>query len=326
MFQIRPAALVLASALLNACGPSTTERIIPAYGAALPEAVREPAHRKSWMSPAARGAPLLYVSNSTGVTVYSNPGGDTFKLVGELFGFQTAAGECTDNSGDVFIADETARVIDEYAHGAVTPKAVISDTLGQPLGCAIDRRTGRLAVTNFSNPSGGEPGNVALYASPSGSATEYTSSTLYIPLFCNFDRKGNLYVDGYNSGYQGELEELPNGAAGITTFAVSGGTLHIPAGLLVNGAQLLLGDISGSVSRIYEVSVSGTTATIAGTIPLSRTNEIAQFSLFGSASATAILAPDNASKTLEIYSFPSGTVLGSISDGISYSVGTAISP
>ncbi len=319
MFGVRPAAAVAALAL-SACAPQAQSAFTPVHNAtAISNAT------VSWMRAAAHSETLLYVSDAGGVTVYADSGGNTFTLAGELFGFQTPAGECTDSRGDVFIADENARAIDEYAHGAITPKAVIADDLGQPLSCAIDRKTGRLAVTNFSGTSGVEPGNVAIYPSLSSKPVEYTNPTLYVPLFCAFDRKGDLYVDAYDSGYHGVLSELPNGSGNFTILSLSGGTLNIPSGLLVNGSQLLLGEYDDTSSRIYQVTVRHNLATVVGTVPLSKTHQVAQFSLLSSGSSTAVLAPDNEFSNVEIYSFPGGAALGAITDHISQPVGTALS-
>ncbi len=55
---------------------------------------------KSWMLPEAKSEDLLYVSAYSDVLVYTYPGG---KQVGDLKGFNSAAGECVDSKGNVFI-------------------------------------------------------------------------------------------------------------------------------------------------------------------------------------------------------------------------------
>ena len=281
---------------------------------------------RSWLKPASKQQTLLYVTDAAGVTVYVNTGGTNFELAGELFGFAVPAGECTDARGDVFITDETAQVIDEYAHGAITPKAQIVDPFGQPLSCAIDRKTGRMAVTNASNPSGAYPGNVVIYSSPSGAPSEYSDSHLYVPLFCSFDRKSNLYVDGYDSSFHPVLSELSKSAQNFTILNLSGGTWFLPTGLLTKGTELLLGDLYDRSTHIYEVRVSGSTATIFNTIPLSKTQDLAEFTLWESGSSTLILAPDNSYNNVEFYAYPNGSPIGALTSGISQPVGTAISP
>lgn len=51
----------------------------------------------------------------------------------------------------------------------------------------------------------------------------------------------------------------------------------------------------------------------------------AQFSLYGSGSATTILAPDNGYNNVEIYSYPSDSALGSVTSGISTPAAAVIS-
>ncbi len=319
MFAFRFFAVPVTIASLCACGSS-----MPATTATDPVAAQA---QKSWVRVAAQRETLLYVSEfgSSGVTIYANPGGDTFTLAGELFGFQSPIGLCADPRGDVFIADSNARTIVEYAHGAVTPKAVIADPLGEPYSCAIDRKTGRLAVTNLSNSSGGEPGNVLVFASPTSTPVEYSDSRLNEPLFCTFDRKGNVFVDAYDTSFRAVLGELPNGGSGFTILSLTGGTMNVPSGLLANGSSLLLGDSYDPKTKIYEITVSGSTATVANTIALSKTQTLAQFGLFGSGSSMAIIAPDYDYSNVWVYAYPSGTVLGSIAGGISQPVGAVIS-
>src|SRR5579863_4376250 len=58
---------------------------------------------RSWVSPAAAGQDLLYVSDDSGVVyVLTYPAG---KLVGTLSGFGGPGGLCSDAKGNVFITD-----------------------------------------------------------------------------------------------------------------------------------------------------------------------------------------------------------------------------
>lgn len=327
MLALRSLAVLVAFLPLAACTPplGTSSGFGPAAGVS-PARGLKTAHGKSWFNTAAQQSTLLYVSNTGGVTVYTYAGNNSFTLVGELFGFQIPAGECTDARGNVFITDEAARAIVEYGHGSITPKAVIPDTQGQPLSCAIDRTTGHMAVTNYSNPSGAEPGNIVVYTLPSGTATEYSDPHLYEPLYCAFDRKGNLFVNAYDDTFHGALGELRKGNPNFTILTLSGGTLNIPGWVQTKGTQLLMGDLyDPKTSSIYQLSVSGSTATVVGKIALSNTQTLAQFTLFDSGSATAIIAPDNDYNNVQIYSYPGGSSLGSFTSGLSQPVGTAIS-
>ena len=135
----------IAAALLAGCGGSQ-----PPIGApgAMPQtsAIATHADRgKSWMLPEAKSEDLLYVSAYSDVLVYTYPGG---KQVGDLKGFTSAAGECVDSKGNVFITAFKPRGANEYAHGG-TKRIGHFQADAIPLACAI-------------NPKSGEPGNLRL--------------------------------------------------------------------------------------------------------------------------------------------------------------------
>jgi len=201
--------------------------------------------RASWIRRDLTNPPLLYVTNANTVTIYSGLGGSALTLVGEIFGFQNPVGECVDGQGDVFIADGPAHAVDEYAYGSVVPKGVISDTLGEPYACAVDAATGRLAVTNLSDASGNEPGNLLVYASPTSAPAEYTDPQMNEPLFCTFDRKGNLDIDAYDSSFHPVMTQLRKTATKLKTLTLSGldpKKLYEPSGLEPAGPVMLWGN------------------------------------------------------------------------------------
>ena len=286
-----------------------------------------PPARNSWMRPgAAQHAALLYVSNagSGGVTIYSVQGGGAPQLQGELFGFQTPLGECVDAKGNVFITDSGAGVIKEYAHGAVTPTMSISDTQGEPYGCAVNVKTGDLAVTNLYGPTGGTPGNVIIYPKPYGTPVEYSDPHLNEPLFCGFDRNGNLYVDAYDSHNAGALGVLPNGANAFTIFNVQGGTIAEPSGVQTDGKQLLVGNLFYPAA-IYQMTISGSTATIYNAISFPNGSTLGQFTKQGSGSAATVVVPDYDNSNVKTYSFPSGSLMSTTTAGVSEPASAVIS-
>ncbi|MGB8519213.1 MAG: hypothetical protein WCD38_03535 [Candidatus Tumulicola sp.] len=329
MLASRLLMLMLLVAPLTACTPSTTGGgFNPPAGPLFRTHARlgvPSGRRASWLKPNAQRETLLYVTEGGGVGIYSNPSGDNFQLVGELFGFQLPSGACVDPHGNVFITDQTAKDIVEYAHGAITPKAVIADSYGEPYTCSIDRKTGRIAVLNFADPNGNYPGNVLVYPSPIGTPTEYTASQLYIPLFSAFNSKGDLYLNAYDSSYHATLAKLPNGAPSFTILTLSGGTVNIPGGVAFDGSQLLAGDSYNPKTHIYQVTVHGSTATIAGTISLSQTNTLGVYTIFISGSTTAIIAPDPDGNNVKIYSYPSGSPIGSLPGSITSPFAAVIS-
>jgi len=180
---------LLLGALLTGCGapPSQVGAVssIPqteAEGSAI-------ARTHSWMASDAKTASLLYVSSvlTNDVYVYSY---STHKLMGTLTGFETPYGLCVDKAANVWIVNDGASQIAEYAHGGTTPIATLSDPGEYPEGCSVDPTTGNLAVTNFYSGSGA--GSVSIYAGAQGSLKLYSDPAFTNYRFCGYDAHGNL--------------------------------------------------------------------------------------------------------------------------------------
>ena len=111
--------LAAAGALLAGCGGGASPL---APSSPLQQSANGTHHGRggSWMAPDAKSHDLLYISDqgNQAVYVYSYP---SAKLQGTLTGFTRPEGECVDKAGNVFIVDEAASVIFEYAHGGKSP-------------------------------------------------------------------------------------------------------------------------------------------------------------------------------------------------------------
>jgi hypothetical protein len=167
----------------------------------------------SWMLPQAKNDDLIYVSDQ-GAQVYalSYPDG---KLVGTLEGFNGSAGECVDASGNVWIADEVASEIVEYAHGGTKRIATLRDRAFYPQGCAVDPTTGNLAVTNFTGFKG--TGDLLVYNSAQGKPKRYVNSAFAQYYFCAYDAKGDLFADGTGGGLN-QYAVLLHGSSSLQTI------------------------------------------------------------------------------------------------------------
>jgi hypothetical protein len=159
------------------------------------------------MSPEAKTEDLLYVAdqNANKVYVYSYP---EEKLVGTLAGFTQPGGECVDTSGNVFITNYGAGTIVEYQHGSTRAIATLSDSGAYPYGCAFDRVTGNLAVTNSESYGGYGHGDLLIYPKARGTPAIYTDPNIYWYGYCTYDGKGTLYVDGYAISSTYQIAEL----------------------------------------------------------------------------------------------------------------------
>lgn len=230
----------------------------------------KPNHGKSWVSPAVKGAPRIMFITDYGadvVDIYTMP---DLALKGQITGFDGPQGECSDKSGNIWITNTNTSQVFKYSRtGSLL--ATLNDTGYFPVGCAVNKQNGDLAVSNIVSTAGGS-GNVAVYPGGSGSPSFLTNPSQSEYFFPAYDKSGNLYVDGFSSSFI--LSVCPSGSGSCSTMNVSGATPFFPGGLnwdRVNG-QLLIGDqeCGGNIESCqYQANVSGTTATIVGTTILS---------------------------------------------------------
>lgn len=182
-------------------------------------------HHKSWVSPAAMGAPRLYFASDAAnndVYIYLLP---SFKLVGTLTGFSEPQGECADSSGNIYIANTNNKQALKYSRTG-TLLATYNDSFGYPVGCAIDPTTGDLALTDIFDGNGSISGDVLVYTSPSSTPTELRNPSEFFYYFAGYDDNGSLWVDGRTSG--GSFILSVCGASSCSTLPTSGGTINFP--------------------------------------------------------------------------------------------------
>ena len=144
--------------------------------------------------------------------------------------------------------------------GQSTPFYAYSDYFDEPYACAFDPTTGSLAVTNEGyNP------DVEIFPPDSGTPLMYANPNMTSYSFLDYDKSGNLYVDGYGTGSSFQLAELRAGGGSLTSLAVSGigSGAHSAAGLVWDGHDLAVAD--GLNDVIYRIAISGSTGTILNT-------------------------------------------------------------
>ena len=253
------------------------------------------------MRPAAKKQSLVYVSSvlTNDVYVYSLA---SQQLVGTLTGFSTPFGLCSDKSGDVWIANDGASELVEYAHGGTQPIATLADAGYYPEGCAVDPATGNLAVTNFSSKTGN--GDVAIYAGAKGSPQNYSDPQIVNYRFCGYDDKGNLFVDGAKAGSAFALAELPKGSSSFTDITLAQ-TIEWPGGVQWDGKYIAVGDTD--TTTIYRVTAKGA---VKGSAKLSGANYVDEFWIVGSAkkkrASAGVVVPSQDGGSLGFYKYPAG--------------------
>jgi hypothetical protein len=212
----------------------------------------------------------LFVSDagSGSVYLYDVP---SLKLVAILQGFSSPQGECANDKGDVWVADNRADEIYELSYGGRTENH-LSDTTGHPVGCAWDSTTGNLAVTNYLGVESSS-GAVLVYRHANGSPTAYTNHAQFSYGFAGYDTAGNLFFDGANAQGKFTLSELPSKGQTAHTIQVSGATIDSAGMVQWDPASnyLDVGDQNcgkTATSCLYQLQLSGKHATVVNKIAL----------------------------------------------------------
>lgn len=146
----------------------------------------------SWMENGAAQHDLLYVANENGIVNVYRYWQRT--LAGVLTDFDVPLGICSASDGSVYIADYRGKKIVKYAHGGRRPIATIDTSPDDPYGCAVDQKTGNLAVANV-NGGGHQAGSLAIYVHGTGKPTYYTYNYLHF-ISCAYDDRGDLLATG----------------------------------------------------------------------------------------------------------------------------------
>lgn len=284
--------------------------------------------RKSHIEKMGVGQRILFVSDdgTNDVLMFALP---AMTLTGTITGFDEPQGMCIDKKRNVWITNTGTLQILQYSPSG-TLLNTLSDPNGYPVGCAVNRANGDLAVTNLFNTSG--DGTVEVYANATGTPTSYSNPNQTENFFDAYDNKGNLYVDGFSSaGFS--LSVLPNNSSTMSTVSISGGTIFFPGGVnWTKNTDLVVGDqeCNGSGSCQYAITVSGDSGTITGSTPLTNYNsgacDVDQGTIArgGKVFAGGCISESSAASTAARWSYPSGGVPTNYSTSVSEPIGAAI--
>jgi hypothetical protein len=257
---------VIVIGALAACS-YTSAQVAPLANAERPGAARYAARGHGWILPGAKKMELLYVSDNTGgqLLIFSFPkaelvGGVTLPSGGPV-------GLCSDSAGDVFVptlGTYSQSNVYEYAHGGTQPVETLMDP-GEAIGCAVDPKTGNLAVTNYLSTGGSQPhyGDVAIFEGAQGTPTTYFDSQITNYLGCAYDDSGDLFVDG--SDAPATVGELPYGAGEFRNVTL---TENIgPYSMQWYRSALVASGVTQSKigpQPIYQIRISGSSGIVSG--------------------------------------------------------------
>jgi hypothetical protein len=172
--------------------------------------------------------------------------------------------------------------------------SVSYSSIGSPSSCAMDT-SGDLAVGILYGAGGGD---IVIFKDASGSGT-VMSTPLAREYFDGYDPQGNLFFDGFTGGSNFQLDELPAGSNKIKTITTSN-TVQFPGSVQWDGTYLAVTD--QETEEIYRYTVSGTTATLKGTLSLSDSSDCAQTWIV----KTLVYCGDAGNNDGEVFNYPAG--------------------
>jgi hypothetical protein len=153
----------------------------------------------------------------------------TGKVVGTLSFSDLPWGLCSDAAGHVFVTSFHLHgggpgTITEFAHGDRNPITSRSLPVGETGACAVDAKSGDLAVTSGGAPKGGN--TVSIYAAPLKNKAPPrvvdTPGTLEAVLYCAYDSNGNLFFTPVEYSTGPMLLELKSGSNSLIRINLSG--------------------------------------------------------------------------------------------------------
>jgi hypothetical protein len=179
-----------------------------------------------------------------------------------------------------------------------TPIKTLSVPDSFPTSCAMDTN-GDLAVGIYDGTASAIGGDIVIFKNASGSGTVYTTP-LDEEFFDGYDNQGNLFADGY-TGYRSgfALVELPKGSSKFVTIKTSN-SVQFPGSVQWDGTYLTVFD--QVENAMYQYKVSGTNATLKGTVLLSSSSDCAQTWI----ATSVVYCGDAGNNEGEVYNYPAG--------------------
>jgi hypothetical protein len=175
------------------------------------------------------------------------------------------------------------------------PIKTLSDSIGQPSSCAMD--AGDDLAVGILDGSGS--GDVVIYKNASGSGTVYTTP-LSQEYFDGYDNNGDLFADGWSKTTGAfQLVELPQGSSTFQKIATSN-TVEFPGSVQWDGKYLTVFD--QETNNIYQYTISGTKASLQGTVNFTTSSDCAQTWNVGN----LVYCGDYGTNDGEVFKYPAG--------------------
>ncbi|MBV8280489.1 MAG: hypothetical protein JO347_00310, partial [Candidatus Eremiobacteraeota bacterium] len=261
---------------------------------------------------------LLYVSSVQrsipNVLIYTYPDARYKTKVGKA-ALTFPRGECADRKGYIFVTNgapgaSNSNVL-EYAHGGTTTIERFNVD-GSAEQCAVDARTAKLAVISSQ---------LAIFRPGHRTPTYYGFPKGFERIACDYDNKGNLFVDGVTrqNPSRAALIELPAGDSAFHSIKLP--PISVAAargGVRWDGKNLA---VSNGASTIYLLKISGAEAKSVGLAQFYGSAGLASFWISGG----DIVGANSLSPTVMIWAYPAGGQPFAVLHGIGRGDGVAVS-
>jgi len=297
------AVVILLSACSKPAGQAGTLPVNSSTGA-------QPIERtRSWMALEARSEDLLYISDFYGVHVFSYPSGTP---VGEIGGFASAQGLCSDRAGNVFVTDTQVRRVWEFAHGGTKPIRSFTDIYVDfnPFDCSVDPTTNNLAVTS-------QDAEFVVIFPNEKNRPQVVYDPYATMAWCTYVGKGNLYAEQVYYGHRWHIGVLPKGSSGFTNYLLDRRAGHAGS-LQFDGQHVAVLDYATNI--LHQLRFSGSKAIMIGSTPLNGAKSIEQFWIY----KKKVIGPDLYGSTY-YWNYPAGGSPVKIIQGFTLPAGSTVS-
>jgi hypothetical protein len=271
--------------------------------------------RSGWLSPAAKSCKQrLYVSSFrlNYVSIYCVGGKRQNQApLGVISdGINGPEGAATDAKGNFYVTNTNSNTVTEYASDSTTPSFTYSQGLSAPAGVAVDSKQ-NVYVSNLGS------GDVTVFAQGADTVTSQISG-LPFPIDVAVDSKANLYVTSYTTNFSsGEILEYPAGKTQGTNLGV---TIEGPGGITLDKT----GDIVTADQRLPGVLVFPPGKTSPSKTFAVMMND--PISVRFNRAETRVFVGDSIENDVEVYAYPSGALIDTITDGVDGPEGVALYP
>ena len=265
------------------------------------------------------GQDLLYITgfanSATALFIYSYPQGQHRKTI-TGYPLGTLGGDCADDSGRAYVVNASGSQVLVYAHGGTSPMRILSVDANENSACSVDRNTGDLAVFGSK---------LLIYPKAKGSPKEYSYPPYTSPVGCDYDNKGDLFIEGVlehkkiGQPWRVTLSELAKGASRLVSITIPSieETNNIGSDRW-DGKYLALGNGAG---KIYRLAISGGKAKSIGAVSLDGSFNVGSIWIQGGTIAGA----NDDNRSVMIWNYPKGGEPTKVINNIGSGDGVAIS-